>query len=295
MVIPYPSLSEQQQEGLPALVKPASLFEAKFEDSTHQLWYCETVDGPMVLKLCNQDTVAQSVFWQGMNGLFTTDFPASLADIDKLYHFVGDHGLLAAPEYIASQASVFVLARYLEGDDVIPTHISNMMVARLAHHIAQFHQQRRVGWGAFHQTAFSAEQWSSRLQSTLVALVELHPTAIPDTILEQALQQASTIKHTAFSPIMMDLRWDQMLHQQGELSAVVDMDAFVIGPRELELVLLEYQLNSTQADLFKQAYQYSAELPDLSEQRYCYRLLLFLMNSLGESDINQWMNAPTRW
>lgn len=294
-MVNYPGLNQQQQRDLPALLKPASPFEAKFEDSTHQLWHCETVDGPMVLKLCNQQTVANSIFWQGMNGLFAADFPTSLADIDKVYHFVGEQSVLTIPEYIASESSLFVLANYLDGDDVSCAEVSGSMAEQLADHIAQLHQHRSINWGAFHHATFPAEKWSKSLQATLLSLAQVHSTFIPDAILEQALEQAAELKTPIFSPIMMDLRWDQMLHQQGRLSAIVDMDAFVIGPRELELVLLEYQLNAKQAERFKNAYQKFCKLPDLGEQRFCYRLLLFLMNSLGETDLEKWLNAPIRW
>ncbi len=294
-MVNYPSLTESQQKDLPALIQPASLIVAKFEDSTHQLWHCQTVDGPMVLKLCNHQTIKTSTFWLGMNHLFEIDFPASLAHIDKTHHFLTEEGELQIPEHIASQASVFVLARYLDGEDVDFDHVSDDMVIQLAKHLAKLHHIKYSNWGAFHHAEFSGIQWSARLQHTISTLVELHSIIIPDQVLEQALQQATDLNIDTFVPIMLDLRWDQMLHQQGQLSAIVDMDAFVVGPRELELVLLEYQLNEHQAGIFIQYYQASAEWPDLTEQRFCYRLLLFLMNSLGETDVNKWMHAPIRW
>jgi hypothetical protein len=292
-LVNYPYLTPSQQQDLPALIKPASLIAAKFEDSSHQLWYCETVDGPMVLKLCNHQTVQTSTFWQGMNHLFDINFPASLAYIDKTHEFVSEQGELQIPELIASEASTFVLARYLDGVDV--ELVSDDIVIRLANHLAKLHQSKRSHWGAFHHAEFSSEQWPIKLQQTLKLLAKSHPSTIPEPILQQALHQAAQLKLDTFVPIMLDLRWDQMLHQQGKLTAIVDMDAFVIGPSELELVLLEYQLNQHQADIFKQSYQAKIEWRDLSQQRYCYRLLLFLMNSLGETDIEKWMNAEIRW
>jgi len=288
-------LTENQQKDLPALIQPASLIVAKFEDSTHQLWHCQTIDGPMILKLCNHQTIQTSTFWLGMNNLFDIGFPASLAHIDKTHRFITEEGELQIPEHIASEASAFVLARYLEGVDVDFEHVSDGMVIQLAKHLAKLHQVQKSNWGAFHQTEFSSSQWSTRLQRTLSTLAEMHPNTIPEQVLEQALQQAADLNIDSFVPIMLDLRWDQMLQQQGQLSAIVDMDAFVVGPRELELVLLEYQLNEHQADIFIHEYQASAEWPDLTEQRFCYRLLLFLMNSLGETDVNKWMHAPIRW
>jgi hypothetical protein len=94
---------------------------------------------------------------------------------------------------------------------------------------------------------------------------------------------------------MPDLRWDQFLQQNKQLTALVDLDAFVYGPKELELVLLEYLLNSEQAELFKEHYQRHSELPDLNFVRAPYRLLLFLMNVLGETDLSNWLGEGTVW
>lgn len=294
-MVNYPRLTLSQQQDLPALIQPASLIVAKFEDSTHQLWHCETVDGSMVLKLCNHQTVQTSTFWQAMNQLFDIDFPASLAHIDKTHNFLSEQGELQIPDFIAAEASSFVLVRYLEGEDVDFEHVSDGIVTQLARHLAKIHQSKYSHWGALHRAEFSSAQWSTRLQNTLSSLAKVHPITIPEDVLEQALQQATELNIETFVPIMLDLRWDQMLHQQDQLSAIVDMDAFVIGPRELELVLLEYQLNEHQAALFAQAYQITTDWPDLTEQRLCYRLLLFLMNSLGETDVKKWMNTAIRW
>ena len=64
----------------------------------------------------------------------------------------------------------------------------------------------------------------------------------------------------------------------------------MIGPRELELVLLEYLLTPQQAEVFLNVYQSYLPWPDLSNQRLSYRLLLFLMNVLGETDIDKWLH-----
>ncbi len=284
-----------QQQDLPALIQPASPISAKFEDSTHLLWLCETVDGLMVLKVCNHKTIQNSMFWLGMNQLFEINFPASLAHINKTHHFVTQQSELQSPEFIASEASVFVLSRYLDGDHVDFEYISDDMVIQLARHLAKLHQSKHSHWGAFHHAEFSNIHWPRRLQDSLIKLAEAHSITIPEDILEQALQQAAKLELDTFVPIMLDLRWDQMLHQQGQLSAIVDMDAFVIGPREVELVLLEYQLNQHQANIFAQAYRVITDWPDLSQHRFSYRLLLFLMNSLGETDMKKWLNAPIRW
>jgi len=285
----------QQQAGLPALLTPASPMASMFADSTHQLWRCDTADGAMILKVCNQHTVQHSPFWQAMNSLFKLNFPHSLNHIEKTHQLVECHGSLAVPDYIAAEASSFVLVRELEGDDVSVADVSTSMVTQLAQHLAQLHQYTFERWGSIDSAQLSAQQWPERLRETLQVLIDAYPDTIAESIINKALAQVDELKNDSFAPVMVDLRWDQMLQQQGQLSAVVDMDAFVIAPPALELVLLEYQLTPQQAECFAKQYQRLIPFPDLSSQRECYRLLLFLMNSLGETDVEKWMNAPVNF
>ena len=121
-----------------------------------------------------------------------------------------------------------------------------------------------------------------------------HSKPIPADILNTALQQAKAIEVDEFVPIMPDLRWDQFLQQNDRLSALVDLDAFVFGPKGIELVLLEYLLSEQQAEIFNRHYQQYAHIPDLTPFRISYRILLFLMNVLGEQNLDNWLDRGVR-
>jgi len=55
----------------------------------------------------------------------------------------------------------------------------------------------------------------------------------------------------AYCPIMIDIDPSQYLHnEQGELCALIDTDAYVSGPPELDLVHLECLLTPGQAAWF---------------------------------------------
>ncbi len=268
---------------------------AKFEDSTHQLWHCETVKGFKVLKVCNHDNIKESTFWQGMNSLFDAQFPDSLGHIEQIYHLLSSHSPLIIPKPSAYQSSVFVLSDYLQGQEVDASTTTDEMVKQLAEHVAVLHQLQQDKWGAIHHANFYAQDWSPRLYATLVCLLESQSFDLSNNIITQTLEQAKQISVSQFVPVMADLRWDQFLHQQGQLSAVVDLDAFVYAPQELELVMLEYLLAADQFNYFIDSYTRYLPLPTLDTVRQPYRLLLFLMNMLGETDIDLWLNAPTRF
>jgi len=248
----------------------------------------------MMLKVCHQQNIQQSPFWRGVNMLFNADFPNNLHDIATTYQQITSMSPLVIPPFIAAESASFILAGWLEGKALEPRQVTDGMVIQLAEHLGHCHQQTRTTWGAFHQPIFVAEQWPMRLYNTIKTLADNHPTPIPDSILNKALQQAQAIKVDSFVPIMLDLRWDQFLQRDAQLSALVDLDAFVYGPQAIELVLLEYLLNEHQIEIFKDKYQKLQALPNLTDIRLAYRLLLFLMNVLGEKQLAVWMAQSHR-
>jgi hypothetical protein len=286
----YPLLTPLEQDNLPALIAVPNLLPSKFADSTHQVFLCETVDGPMVLKVCDEGSVTQAGFWQGLNHLFLADFPNSLAQIDRTHDLLAKQGCFAIPGYVASSRGRFVLSRFILGEDVEAARITDAMVMQLAQHIGQLHQLSQSTWGNVHAPVYEARDWPKRLHATLLALAAQSGVTIRKSFLQDVLTQANAIQESEFSPIMLDLRWDQFrtLEQSNQL-ALIDLDAFVIGPRTLELVLLEYVLTEQQLALFKVTYTQMNNWPDYSAQKVSYQLLLFLMQVLGEADLVSWM------
>lgn len=286
----YPSLSITQQKGLPALNATPHALAPKFADSTHKLWLCDTVDGRMVLKVCDHDSVSHASFWQGMNHLFGADFPNSLGQAKAIQTYVATQGLLTLPAVASAQSNRFVLTRYLDGEDTEAATVTDDQVLALAHHISRLHSQKNVAWGHVLQPRFKAEIWGKRLQSTLQTLAETTALTVPASLLNDCLRMASALKETDFVPMMPDLRWDQLRALKGTNKlALIDFDAFVIGPRALDLTLLEYVLTAEQFILFQDTYTKSRDWPDYVMQKPCYQLLLFLMHVLGETDCEAWM------
>lgn len=295
-MVTYPGLTEEQQSLLPKLKRAAISLPVLFEDSTHQLWQCETHSGPMIFKVCQHKQIEESVFWQGMNHLFNADFPTSLQHIEAIYQQIATTGELTIPNYIASKSSHFVLASWLEGTMLEASQVNDAMVNQLANHLGKLHNQTQTTWGPFHQATLPAKAWPNRLCETIQLLAKNKvPSLVSQQLLNEGIEQAKKVKPPYFSPIMPDLRWDQFLQQNNQLSALVDLDAVVFGPPEIELILLEYLLTEQQADNFKKVYQQHKMMPDLSQVRTCYRLLLFLMNVLGERSQATWFEVSPKF
>ncbi|HET8808025.1 MAG TPA: phosphotransferase [Methylophaga sp.] len=293
-MVAYPALSPYQQRNLPDLLKPAMPVAAQFDDSSHQLWFCQTSAGPVVLKVADKPVVRCSAFWQGVNRLFALNFPASLADTMGIQQFLSQHSPLEIPECLSANSG-FVVCRQLAGKTLATEMVNPDIIRQLASHIAALHQQTADHWGALQKPKFTKDLWTSRLRQTLSYLAANNDIAVSPVLLGNALKQAADIQPNSFVPVMLDLRWDQFLTADAKLTALVDLDAFVLAPRELELVLLELLLNASQAAIFAEEYQRFHSLPDLSMVRTAYRTLLFLMNVFGESDCEGWLAKPAHF
>ncbi len=286
----YPLLTPFEQADLPQLIASPSAMPNKFEDSTHQLMFCQTVDGDMVLKVCNDATIAGSPFWLGMNHLFAADFPNSLGKLHLTHEFLAQYSGLIVPEFVAASANRFVLTRFLPGVDLEAGKVEDQWVIQLASHIAQLHQRTFTQWGNLHAPQFSAEDWAKRLHETIIFLVAQRNMQIAEPMLNEILVQVKNIQETEFVPMMLDLRWDQLSCLSENTLVLIDLDAFVVAPRALDLILIEYLLTPAQLALFKQHYVQTHTWPDCAAQKPCYQLLLFLMNVLGETNLEKWMN-----
>jgi hypothetical protein len=288
-MLTYPQLTVAEQVNLPKLLSTPTAIPSRFNDSTHHVWHCQTVEGEMVLKVCNRATVAQSAFWLGINRLFGADFPNSLGDIQLTHDFLQENGTLTVPEFVASKAKRFVLSQFLAGQDIDNTHLDNQTIITLAKHITHLHQHTCQHWGNLHTPTFTAQDWAKRLEKTILLLAEKSITAIDKAWLHTILAQASNIKETSFVPMMIDLRWDQLRDCDEHTLALIDLDAFVIAPMSLDLVLLANLMSNAQWGLFKQYYETVLPWPNDTQQQPCYQLLLFLMQVLGENDLASWM------
>ena len=266
----------------------------RFADSTHHLWQLKTKQSNLFLKICNN---TQSPFWEVMRHLFAFDLPHEIASFDKLYPFIDTATPLQIPALITAESTThdqeyaFILTSELNGSVVDAVNLP--MVELLAQHLAQLHQKEHSSWGTIENPIFNAQQWPQRLEQTLSHFAKKQNIA--DAITTQALNACKHVTASKFIPLMPDLRWDQFLQQDERLTALVDLDAFILAPKELDFVLLEYILTSKQHARFVQAYTRILPVPEITLVRPAYRLLLYLMQVLGEQEISKWMTAEYRF
>ena len=268
----------------------------RFSDSTHELWrlkLSQNFEGESTafLKICEN---TESPFWQILDHLFGLDLPKEIGRFSQLYDSIHKLSPLKVPKLLKSESFLenraYILSSEIDGSVVEADDVNVKMIQQLAFHLAALHQHQSDEGGNYITPSIKLQEWPNRLKDTLRRFAKSSTLLIPDSILEQALESCIGIDEKFFVPMMPDLRWDQFHQHQGDLYALVDLDAFVLAPRELEFVLLEYILTAEQIPDFIDIYSSYHGIPDISQVRPAYRLLLFLMEVLGEGDIQSWMN-----
>lgn len=304
MELVYQCLSVEQRARFPQL-REIEAVPLRYEDSTNQLWQAKCAlsdtgeEVEAVLKLCSQQDLDQSPFWIGMSQLFGLQFALQMGRYAEVYRLLEQWGRFSVPKVLSAESAQAEFCGWLLAEKVEGTAFDdaggNEEVYLLAQHLGVLHQQSSNFFGPLVEPVAEAGDWGKRVVATIHGLADSLKVDIQAYSVQlQNFEQAWSSRPAEFVPIMPDLRWDQFLRHADQL-VLVDLDAMVWGARELEWVMLEYLLDEPQAQLFRQVYEAHSSIPVVGEVRTVYRLLLFLMNVLGESSLQKWMCAPTRF
>lgn len=269
-----------------------------FEDSSHSIFLHETVHQKEVIKALNSESVSHSDFWQGMAHFFGIDLKQQLQYFESLYPLIAQQSPLNIPTLLQtlmlpSEHIWAIKTNFLSGHSVRTEQVTAGMVRQLAEHLASLHQIQSAQFGCLIEVENTQHDWPQHLKQQLKDVLAVR-LLLDSSEQEKLLNQIDAgFQPDAFGVIMPDLRWDQFLQQDGKLTGLTDLDALVFGPVELDWVLLEYLLAPEHIDTFCVEYGRHRSLPRIAHVRSVYRMLLFLMNVLGEKNYQAWCQHPT--
>lgn len=108
--------------------------------------------------------------------------------------------------------------------------------------------------------------------------------------MERILCDIAAPEYSTF--VLVDIDPTQFLETKGIITGLVDTEAYVIAPRELDFIALEYVLDRRSAELISQGYEAVLSVPDLKAVRTVYRYLYRLIEIQGDDDIDDWLSQP---
>jgi len=251
----------------------------EYDDSTHQIITLTCQQGQFHLKQLRSNHLG--IFWQGMRAMFNFDIRQETLRAKQKYDFINEHSSLQTPDFVAATENL-ILVHTIKGK-TIDSPFLQCDIEGLAHHLSELHKPKSKFFGSLLNPCHKAEHWQTKVSSTIKSLAMISNISIN--------APESPIICNEFCPVMMDLRVDQFMRNENQEMVVLDLDAYVFADKRLEFVMLEYLLSPKELNVFCE--YYPQKIPSLADVRKPYRDLLFLMNSLGETDLFKWQSHPT--
>lgn len=268
-----------------------------YEDSSHHIFLHEASHGKEIIKALNSQSTSGSDFWLGMERFLGVDLKQQVSSFESLYPLIAQSSPLNIPTLldtltVPSKGIWAIKTDFLSGQAVQTQQVTSHMVRQLAEHLGRLHQIQSDHFGYIVDETKKEQDWPHHLKKQLNQCLTVRSVLSPsekDALISQIDER---FQSTSFGVIMPDLRWDQFLQLDGTLTALTDLDALVFGPVELDWVLLEYLLTPEQAQVFSLEYERHHSIPAIADVRSVYRMMLFLMNVLGEKNYQAWRDQP---
>ncbi|GEM48534.1 phosphotransferase enzyme family protein [Deinococcus cellulosilyticus] len=268
-----------------------------YEDHASEVWQVTTSSGAFVLRRSLVAGIPEVDFWQGAHHLCGVD-ASTLQDLRQVLTLLSGIQGVQVPRVrgeVEVEGQVYLVLEKLDGNTICSFEDQpETVMEQLGEMMARIHAQTFTWCG--HPTGRvqkPLEDFHAALLDTMQMLVDrFYPAAEFRAALEHARAQLEDVPVTEASLVMLDQDPSQYLHHEGELSGLVDVEAYVIAPAALDLIGLEYVLDRKAARAVKQGYCRIRPFPDLSRVRSPYRLFCRLLSIQGKVPLEDWMNHP---
>ncbi len=243
--------------------------------------------------------VQEGSFWDGCRQLFGVD-PSRLFNLEPLNALLARFSPIPVPRVLRKG---IVDGRHCVVVEYLPGRVLNnfrtqpdSVLEQLGRAMAQIHARRFDWWGSpVGDLRRPLSEFHPQLVATLGLLVNTAYTG--DDKIVAALGPMCTAAAKLPTPlagalVMVDIDPTQFLTDGEQITALVDTEAYVIAPRELDFAGLEYILDGRTAAAFARGYQTILPLPNLAPVRPVYRYLYRLLEVQGDDDLDEWMRWP---
>ncbi len=229
-------------------------------------------------------------FWRSGRALFGID-PVARSELLALYALLSDVSPIAIPEVqragVAGGRTWLVVALVqgtpLERFD----ELSDDGLVELGRALATIHERRFDTFGnPSGSFRYPPAEFNGRVK-------QLFRSTADARLDEMCAAVDALVPPGEGSLVLLDLFAPQFLASGGRVVAMVDIDAYAVGPRELDLVCLEYFVDARAAELVARGYREIAPWPSLRRVRRAYRYLFWAldMNPMA-LDVDRFLSWP---
>jgi fructosamine-3-kinase len=290
----------------PLFVEPIleqTYLDPGYSGHASDVWLVKTATEEVVVRASRLDSDqghgTMHEFWWGCNKLFGID-PRRVFDLEPLNTYLNKFSPIPAPRVLRKgqiDDRLCVVLEYMPGEvlrgfrDKPATMLEQFGAA-----LAQLHSERFADCGnPVGSFRYPLAEFPARMVETMRQLAD-HQYRTDRRMRAQIESMTRAVRKLpppdAAALVLVDIGADQFLSDGDRLTAVVDTEAYVVGPPELDLICLEYSLDRPSAVPFLAGYRSVLPLPDLSRVRLPYRYLYRLLGVKGQVDWEEWLGWP---
>ncbi len=274
-------------------------------DNTNDVYAVQTKNGRYIVKIV-KDPLMNGTFWKGLNLLFGTTHEIAIEHQQALAEHL--NRFIPVPAVVKFQSDSnnplnkpYIVMEMLPGNPVtkesdIEAHIMSDpdCAYQLGAILNQIHQQTFSFFGNLELKGLPLSEFPKTLASTIEVLAnskKAKSSKEVQALLPYFLNKASNMPApTSAGLIMLDLWPSQFLATEKDITALIDIESYVIGPIEMEFTLLELWLRKRSK--FKEAYlAKQVHWPDYEETREIYRYFLYLLYDCPPAGLSACLDA----
>ena len=269
-----------------------------YDDHASFVWLVQTHSQEVVVRASRMIDEPSNDFWWGCKRIFGID-PRNVHALEMVNNVLYGLGSIPVPRvklkgYLKQEV---IVVEKLNGQ-VVRSFLNQpaSLLESLGEGIAKIHAYKVDGIGNPSGTfRVPQKHFHQHLLRCIQDVVDKFYLNQPEftRLLPTIIDILDSLPIPPFSSfVMVDMDATQFLSDGHVITGLVDTEAYVIAPREFDLIALEYILDERAANDFKRGYEKVLQFPDLGEYRLPYRFLYRLLAVQGHVDLETWINHP---
>ena len=270
-----------------------------YDDHASDVWYVKTEKREVIVRASGMENVnCASVFFKSLNVLFGID-PSNVFALEVISNTLSGFNAFIYPEILEKHKfdREYAVVEFLK-DTILETMngLSRDELRKFGSNLAKIHSHRFNYWGNPAGTfKIGMEKVNTHIIHSMRKIVNefyLDNRKIVNYLsqIERILFDLAAPEYTSY--VLADIDPTQFLVDNGIITGLVDTEAYVLAPRELDFIALEYVLDKRAAESVSEGYETVMALPDLRSVRTVYRYLYRLVEIQGDDDIDDWLSQP---
>jgi len=291
-------MKEQLEKGLKEKIHKDIRNFKLMSKSSNQLYSFEAGNKQLVLKTPNLELSNLSPFWKQLRNIFDSDFITQTNNVTSLVKYLNKNPYIKAPEvfYTETEEKAFQVFQRIEGSGYEPDEFpsNEELNYQIGQYIGWMHSKRFKGYGIYSEELKlkSSSKFLKDVLASMESIIKEYWSTNQEVLnYFKNIQRVIPDDLGSFSLIMTDISANQFVYSNDfkRINSVVDIDAYVIGPINFELTVLEMCL--TNCSSFKKGYEEYCKLPKFKSFRAFYRFLVYLNDPYDPPALEDFLNA----